>query len=142
MKNLINKLFLVKEIVSKEGELHFRRYRLLECSLFAIYIHAIYKHDEDGHLHSHPWNFWSLILKGGYEEIFKSKYNSDYINYTKKPFSLSFRFYDDYHKVIKLFSTTWTLVFCSPRNKNYTWGYDVSGTHVNFDEYRRNKNAI
>jgi len=140
--NFIKKYFLVKEISSKDGELHFRRYRLIECSFFAIYFHVIYKHDEDNHLHSHPWNFWSLILKGGYEETFKSKYNENYETFIRKPFSLGFRFYDDYHRVIRLFSTTYTLVFCSPRNLNYTWGYDVDGKHVNFNDYRKNKNGI
>ncbi len=41
--------FLVKEIKSKAGELHFRRWRLLQLPFFAIYIHGIYKSDEDLH---------------------------------------------------------------------------------------------
>lgn len=140
IKNFINKYFLVKEIKSKTGELHFRRYRLIECSMFALYIHFINKHDEDLHYHSHPWNFWSLILKGGYEENFTSKNERENSTHIRKFLSLGFRFYDDYHKVVKLFSPTWTLVLTSPRNVNYTWGYLVNGKHVNFDEYRKNKN--
>lgn len=41
IKNLLNKYLLVKEIVSKTGVVHFRRYRLLSLSKFNIYIHNI-----------------------------------------------------------------------------------------------------
>src|SRR4051812_19276202 len=58
----------VKEIRSKKGELHFERWALLETSLFSVYIHRIHKEDRDIHLHSHPWNFISWVLKGSYDE--------------------------------------------------------------------------
>jgi len=57
-----------KEIISKDGVLHFRRWKIILTPWFAIYIHAIYKADEDKHLHNHPWNFWSFVLKGSYTE--------------------------------------------------------------------------
>lgn len=139
MLSLLKKLFLVKEIKSKEGVLHFQRYRIIECSLFAIYVHYIAKSDEDKFPHSHPWNFWSLILFGGYYEALVKKYSFKKEYFKKQFLSIGYRYYDDYHQ-INLIKPTWTLVLCSPRNEDYTWGYLTDEGHVNFDVYRKNKN--
>ncbi len=59
----------VKEIRSKTNELYFERYAIFEIENFAsLYIHRIHKADKDKHLHTHPWNFASVILKGAYVE--------------------------------------------------------------------------
>lgn len=65
----------VKTIVSKDGKLHFKRFAILETERFAIYIHRIYESDKDEHLHSHPWHFWGMVLKGSYVERYK-KYST------------------------------------------------------------------
>lgn len=63
------KLFqLVKEIKSRSGELHFRRYAIIETKYFSIYIHRIFKEDKDELLHTHPWNFASIVISGVYAE--------------------------------------------------------------------------
>lgn len=139
MFNLIKKFFLVKEIKSKEGVLHFLRYRVIECSLFSIYIHYIAKSDEDKNPHSHPWSFWSLILFGGYYETLINRHTKEKQYFKKEFLSAGHRFYDDYHQ-ISLIKPTWTLVFCSPRNENYTWGYLTEEGHVDHITYRINKN--
>lgn len=36
---------------------------------FAARIHHILRSDGDRHFHDHPWNFLTIILKGGYWEI-------------------------------------------------------------------------
>ena len=72
MKEVIRTFFLAKEIISKDGVVHFRRYRLLSTPWFNIYIHNILRSDEDAHFHDHPWGFFSFILnctKGGYTRI-------------------------------------------------------------------------
>lgn len=66
---IIRFLFLVKEIKSRYGHVHFRRYRLLSTPWFSIYIHHILKSDEDKDPHDHPFNFSSLILSGAYQEM-------------------------------------------------------------------------
>lgn len=138
--------FLVKEIRSKTGELHFRRYRLFSCSLFSIFIHRIYKSDEDLHPHSHPWNFVSIILGGGYVETlyrevedlvhFRIFYTPEKI--VAKPFSILRRKFYEYHK-IELVSTTTTLVITGRRIDD-SWGYLVDGTHIQHEDYRNRKN--
>jgi hypothetical protein len=33
-----------------------------------LFLHCFHRSDSDAALHDHPWNFWSLILCGGYWE--------------------------------------------------------------------------
>lgn len=67
------KLKPVREIRSKENVLHFRRWQILALPWGTLYLHHIARADQDEHLHNHPWNFTSLILKGGYVEIRRCK---------------------------------------------------------------------
>lgn len=57
----------ILEIKSKAGILHFTRWAIFDSKYLRLYIHKINESDKD-HLHSHPWNFVSVILKGSYEE--------------------------------------------------------------------------
>ena len=59
---------LIKEIKSKAGELHFKRWEILKTHFGSIWLHAIYKADTDKHLHNHPWDFISVVLRGSYYE--------------------------------------------------------------------------
>lgn len=134
---LFRKLFLVKEIISKTGVLHFQRWRILDLGIIAIYIHKIYEPDQDQHLHNHPWNYFNLILSGGYEveELLHGCYQ---VFNTMEPMKFSFRKHNEYHKIKYLHSPTTTL-FITGRRK-YEWGYFVDGQFVNNEEYRKNKN--
>lgn len=124
---------LVKKIVSRLGETHFLRFRLLETRLLRIYIHNILKSDMDDHQHSHPWDFFSLILKGGYEEFSGDKMK------TYVPGNIVFHKYSDFHK-IKLISPTWTLVIAYGARK--PWGFNTKDGICDNEEYRRHKNLI
>lgn len=43
------------------------RWTIFECSRFQIFVHKFLRTDNDC-LHDHPWDFTSIILKGGYKE--------------------------------------------------------------------------
>ena len=147
MINLFQKLFLVKEIKSKDGVLHFRRYRLLWTPWFAIYIHRIYKSDDDLHPHSHPWNFISLILSGAYcEELYKQELDQVSIVerwfWTTKynvflPLSIGKRNRHQFHRITTLIGPVTSLVLTY--GKCSGWGYKVGGQYVDFKKYRENK---
>ena len=95
---LLRKLFLTREIISRTGVVHFRRYRLLKTPIMRLYLHQILESDKDGDLHCHPWSFVSLILKGHYVErrpddvltqckpgtIFHRKATEKYLNWMEK----------------------------------------------------------
>ena len=142
-------LFLVKEIRSKDGELHFKRWRLISTPWFSIYIHGIYKEDEDLHLHDHPWNYTSLILRGYFTErsmsydVIKSD-DSEWRNKRVServigPFRLINRKAEQFHKILKLHSkAVYTLFFVGKRKRE--WGYDVNGKWIDHETYRKLKN--
>jgi hypothetical protein len=45
-----------------------RRYVIPRNSHLNVYLHKFLKSDEDEALHDHPWNWCSIILRGGYTE--------------------------------------------------------------------------
>lgn len=136
---MFRKLFLVKEIVSREGTVHFRRYRLLSTPWFNIYVHHILQSDMDSDMHDHPWDFSSLILKGSYIEqarlspefdaIYMNKYYSGEVIKHKA---------EDAHKLILVSKSVWTLVVTSGTPRE--WGYQTCQGWIDHKEYRQRKN--
>jgi hypothetical protein len=59
-----------------DGIVLFKRWSIaLPCG-WSIKLHHLLRPDYDRCPHDHPWNFWSLILWGGYEEIIRSPIGS------------------------------------------------------------------
>lgn len=128
----------VKEIKSKAGELHFERFAIIETSKFSIYIHKIYKADKDIHLHSHPWNFFSLILKGGYVEHWRKDQNSGFTDKEFLSFGKADRNY--FHKIAKIIKgpvTTFFVTWGEAKN----WYYMVDDKRIPHIQYRIIKNT-
>ena len=135
----IRYLFLVKEIISKQGGLHFRRYRLLQTPWFAIYIHQILKSDSDLFPHDHPWDFTSVILEGAYQEvsIYPPNFDVRHINTYYSGDVIKHKA-EDAHKLTLKSLEVWTLVFTSGRER--VWGYQTSAGWIDFETYRKLKN--
>lgn len=140
IKDWFNKIFLTKEIRSKEGELHFLRYRLFSCPWLRLYIHKICKSDEDAHLHTHPWNFYSFILKGGYKQRVKAHpmdfYEHDIEEYGPLQVVHMTR-YEGHH--IHLVEPTWTFVIAY--GSYGPWGYLTKDGFIDHKRYRELKNS-
>ena len=124
----------VKEIRSKSGELHFVRWNIFSIGNFSVNIHAIYKADEDKHLHNHPWNFVSIVLKGWYSE----KLEGDKTN-IRYPRNIVKRKKDAFHKIDSLHSKVIYTLNCM-WGKRDDWGYMVNGKFVQHEKYRMLKN--
>jgi hypothetical protein len=138
-QRIIRKLFLVKEIISKQGVVHFRRYRLIQTPWFAVYLHQICKSDEDKDLHDHPWSFESLILKGSYRENYSTGMHH-YVVRNKTYYAGDVVQHDaeDAHQLTLLSQEAWTLVFTSGRERE--WGYRTAMGWVDNKTYRQLKN--
>lgn len=137
--SLLKKFFLTKEIMSKEGVVHFRRYRLISTPWFNIYVHQILKSDEDKHFHDHPWHFASLLLKGAYRE--RSSYSprwSSVITFDYYAGQIVRHLAHDAHSLTLLTSSVWTLVFTF--GKKRVWGYQTDNGWIDFKTYRQLKN--
>jgi hypothetical protein len=149
--SIIRKLFLVKEIISKAGQVHFRRYRLLETRWFSIYVHNILHSDEDKDPHDHPFSFLALMLWGSYLEEWLGAYEDVYYwappkgsghELRRSVRSIGSIYYHpakDFHKITLLKPSVWTLVFAGPRTRN-GWGYQTKNGWINFKDYRQLKN--
>lgn len=133
MKKLFRKIFLAKEIIARNGMVHFKRWRLIECPFFNIYIHRIYVRDKDKHLHDHPWSYFSFILKGEYIEETPEGLN------TKYECSFGIKKSTDFHKIHTVVRPVTSLFITGPKKR--VWGYDVDGTWVDFKTYRDAKHS-
>ncbi len=126
------KLFsIVKEIKSKEGKLHFKRFAIIESEYLSIYIHHFTQPDKDLYEHDHPWNFVLFILKGGYKEQTNNK------TYKRNPGFLRFIKAEHRHKIVELNEDTSTsLAICGRRKRE--WGYHTDNGWISNEDWSNN----
>lgn len=113
---------LIREIKSKAGELHFRRWRILETPLFNIYVHRLYKSDSDLDPHNHPWWFFSFILRGSYLERWFNDAERKAGSVLRRTFSLGVCNRHTFHHITLKSPDVLSLVITGPRSKE-VWGY-------------------
>jgi hypothetical protein len=142
--------FCVKEIRSKAGELHFKRWRIIETPWFNIYIHKICQSDKDKDPHDHPWNYRTIILKGAYKEMLCQTYEDTSTGesirrihrISVKEFhrwnSVKRKWYDG-HKIELISAPVWTLVITGKHRG--VWGYITDKGWVDSLTYRQQKNS-
>ena len=135
------KLFHRENIVHPEAnELYMRRWKLFDHpAIGGIYVHNILLGDQDRHLHDHPFNFTSFILRGSYTEVRRIKLGALWGLATpviRKAFSVNRVTHFTYHRIADVSPNTWTLVFHGPRTKK--WGFSVNGKFVEHTEYLNN----
>lgn len=119
------RFFEYQRIVNR-GKVYLRRWRLIMCPWGSVYLHAFIRPDDDPDPHDHPWNFWSLILWGGYvEEISVFDDNGQRVSVqeiVRRPLSIRRTMRGDFHRVKSLLrSPTWTVIVTGPYLG--TWGF-------------------
>lgn len=130
----------VKEIKSKAGELHFRRWSILSTPWFNIYLHCIHKKDDDKHMHDHPWSFYSIILKGAYVE---ERGVRGFVQSTKTivrwPGSIQYVKKDIPHRITHIINNrpVWSLIITGKSGRE--WGYTTEQGWLDNKTYRENK---
>lgn len=131
----------IKEIRSREGVLHFRRWQLLSIpfTTVRVYLHMITRADEDKFPHNHPWNLWTMILRGGYKEdkVTTGDDGTSRITVTtrRKFGSMGSITRDAYHRVTKLYGPqSWSLAVVWGERQD--WGYLAPWGHMTEKEYR------
>ena len=91
-------------------------------------LHKFLKSDPD-ELHDHPWDFITIILRGGYwEHTLEGKF-------WKKPFSIHYRKAIDLHRIEldKKVSDVWTLFI--PLRRKREWGFKTDKGWVHNEKY-------
>lgn len=124
MQAWLDKVFKNIEIekeVDGEVALYLKRYFIFRSPHFKVFLHYIPRPDTDRDPHSHPWNFFSLMLKGGYrEELFTERGLFKGLVSRVAP-AFSFRKARCVHKIKEVDPDTWTLLFCGPVVNE--WGF-------------------
>lgn len=132
------------------------RIRLIQTPLFGIYLHKMETADPRPVLHSHPWPFLAVVLRGGYDEMRRDSHTVSTKMTTHKggvvggdmfPYLYAYPHrvrhlnvmpFDALHWIDKLHRVpTWTLVFVGRRTR--IWQYmDRDGTLTDFDKHKFN----
>lgn len=108
----------------------------------SVRVHHIKRADQDRHLHDHPWNARTIVLRGWYEEESKA-HNPEwfcFVNGEKRGIATRFKGYTgrllfgQYHRISAVPTDgVWTLFFTW--RKRGTWGFDVDGNKVPWRDY-------
>lgn len=150
-----------KKIITREDnrEPYLIRYYLLKLKSFQIVIHKILQSDYDC-LHDHPWNFISIILKGGYWEGTSpeqrlSKLECEHFKKTYGENGMYYRWYDRFSILFR--KATWkhrlklkqlgherfmpctTLVIMFKRKRE--WGFFTKSGWVHWSKYNSKQNC-
>lgn len=137
MAKLLGLFPLLREIVSREGVVHFRRWGLVQTRWGCLYAHQILQSDKDPDPHNHPWAFVSVILRGSYSEAVEPSFGDPVVR-RRGPGSTAYFPTRDFHKLTLLSKDVWTLVLTGSRT-NEGWGYLTSQGFVENVEYRRQR---
>lgn len=140
VERILLKCFKHKDIrkeIDGQWSLYLRRFYILKVFGYAVFLHIIFRSDEDRFLHDHPWNFWSLILKNGYdEELFVTPGFTDSPTY-RRPIrvgNLVRHKAEDAHRLHLLDGQpTWSLFIHGQRRR--IWGFHTDSGWLPFTTY-------
>lgn len=119
---------------------YLRRLRIVQTPWFALYLHFIFLPDDDRHLHSHPWRFSSLIVRGSYTEelsLSDPRKSGVFVTEHKTHRTGSLHRMDEgkFHRIRTISENLVTLVFVGKRRCN--WGFWTENGYVLWEEYDR-----
>jgi hypothetical protein len=135
----------VREVYDSERKLIFTRFAIFETSLVALYIHKTYQADKSQYLHSHPWHFVSLILRGF--QVEEKKHNDS----TRAGWDdtdiivrgvLDLESYDrnEYHRIKRIIVGPVVSLFLTV-GPHKDWGYLIGDKHVDSKVYAKMKDV-
>lgn len=130
--------FLLRRIIGTETDTYLDRIYIIQTPLFGIMLHRIYRPDRQRDLHDHPWNFFSLVLRGSYVEAVpcdgcalygcSQKESEPAVphNALKRRRWWNYKKAEDRHSISECSRRpVWTLVFTG--RKRRVWGFWVDG---------------
>jgi hypothetical protein len=114
------KLFKHRDIVNG-GVLYLRRYFITPRWFpIRIFLHRIYKPDPDRDLHDHPWDFTTIPIKGGYQQLVRLPGSVEYTT-TMWRWRVAHNKAEFTHRIVSVEPNTWTLLFV--RRARRMWGF-------------------
>jgi len=122
--------FMNRRLIGSGDDVYLDRTYIVQTPWFGIMFHRIFRPDNQRDLHDHPWNFFSLILRGHYLE--------DTPDGPRRRWWWNWKRAEDRHSIREVSRRpVWTLVFTG--RKRRTWGFWVdNGTRwVRWTEYEK-----
>lgn len=129
-ERVLSRLFWREEIPGRKPEdrgLYMRRFILSDRSFGGLFVHVFYRSDEDPDCHCHPWNFFTFVLRGGYQDetweyspLEQPMYQVAYQK-TMKAGAFGVRRAEHMHRVRLLDPSrrTWTFVVRGPKRREW-----------------------
>lgn len=133
-------LWTTMTLTNSDGDVYLFRRRIFQLPWIALYLHDIERGDDiTDALHSHPFAFASLILRGGYTELTASPEGTD-IGPIEQRTHMRFdvnvfpRGAKKVHTIISALPGTKTLVLAGRRRDSWGWFADGVGV-VHWSEF-------
>lgn len=103
---------------------------------FSIRIHHIKREDREKHLHDHPWNARTIILKGGYREcaLVDGPQYPLIIHRMRYPGDTATIGFGKYHRIERVLTGGAITLFISWRYQG-VWGFLVDGHKIPWKDY-------
>ncbi len=107
----------------------------------SVRIHHIVLPDQDRHLHDHPWNARTIILRGTYAEIRRERpykalwdFTEVETNYLRKAGSTATLGFGEFHRIVDITQDgVWTMLITG--HYRGTWGFNVDGVKIPWRQY-------
>lgn len=109
-------------VIGKQGNPMMKRIRLIQTPFGGAYLHFIYREDLDPVPHDHPWEFWRIVLRGGYTEVYLTDPRRGKTRLTS-PGRLKWSHFPTAHahRIVSVAPGTVSLVLVGPKVR--TWGF-------------------
>lgn len=143
-------------ITGPDGTVYMERYWLLNpydpntsggekrgwrALLPSVRLHRIMREDQDRHMHDHPWNARTFILRGWYWEVRPHgiehalhPWGSDGVHIKRSAGDTARLNFGEYHRITSVpAGGVWTLFITG--KKRGTWGFLVDGVKVQWRAY-------
>lgn len=135
------KVEITKETDEGERVVYMRRWYIWQCQWFSVRLHHILKPDLDRDPHDHPWPFVSILLGGGYRELwckaedYRSIGGAWSPRHAKRVRFINWHSSTDLHRIVEFIKPAgvWSLFVTGPFQKK--WGFQTSEGWVYYRDY-------
>lgn len=105
---------------------------VLETRWFSIRLHKWLGPDDLRSLHDHAWDYWAMVIKGGYVELVENVEGVRSL-YEMWPWKPVFRKAERRHAVEPIVLPTWSILLTSSEKRE--WGFWVNGKFRKRNKY-------
>lgn len=136
MENFLKKILNYKVIQREDGQPYLTRFYMFRRWwnwMPSIYIHKFHSSDYDQELHNHPFNSFSIIIKGSYIEEFRK--GDEVFFRTLYPLNVNIVGKNKFHRIELNSDEVWTIFFSISKNKDWGFWDRTTGKYVGHKDH-------